>query len=117
MNLRELEVELKACKTLKQLHRFVEAYSGVFRVKSVLSRATVSTDRKIPGSRLRRPGKGRTGARIQFFDSLRSQRSGEFWMTRPLFDHKNAETYRTVQDVRDWLFKRAQYVKTQARRQ
>lgn len=80
-------------------------------------RATVSTDRKIPGSRLRRPGKGRTGARIQFFDALRPQWSGEFWMVRSLFDHKNAETYRTVQDVRDWLFKRAQYVKTQARRQ
>lgn len=51
-----------------------------------------STDRKIAGTRLRHPGKGRRGSRITV-----SERGVI------VFDHDNSETYRTTAEVRQWF--------------
>jgi hypothetical protein len=61
-----------------------------------------NTDRKIPGTRLRRPGKGRKGARIIVRDPSRRD---DTWLRQPrvLLDHNNAETYRRTSEVRDWI--------------
>jgi predicted nucleic acid-binding Zn-ribbon protein len=69
-------------------------------VKVEASRA--NTDRKIPGTRLRRPGKGRAGTRIIVRDP---RQRDETWMHLPvvLLDHDNAETYRRASEVRAWI--------------
>ena len=48
-----------------------------------------STDRKIPGTRLRSPGKGRSGVRLTISDAATSQQ---------LLRHDTSETYRDVED-------------------
>ena len=53
-----------------------------------------STDRKLSGTRLRRPGKGRTG------NCLKVYRAGREY---PIFEHNAAETYRTNEEVERWL--------------
>jgi len=58
------------------------------KVPGVVARvqeAYVNTDRKIPGSRLRSPGKGRHGNRLFVWDSD----------SVVVIDHNSAETYRT----------------------
>ena len=50
-----------------------------------------NTDRQVPGTRLRWPGKGRTGNRIIV------KKDGTV-----IFDHNGAETYRCNQEVMDW---------------
>jgi hypothetical protein len=79
-------------------------------VKVEPSRA--STDRKISGTRLIRPGKGRTGTRITVRDP--SQRD-DTWLRLPvvLLDHDNAETYRRTSEVRGWI---EEYAKARPRR-
>jgi hypothetical protein len=60
----------------------------------------VSTDWKIPGTRLRHPGKGRRGLRIIVQDPNHAEypRSAS-----TLLDHSNAETYRRTSDVVAWI--------------
>jgi hypothetical protein len=53
-----------------------------------------STDRKIPGSRIRIPGKGRHGNRL----IVRVERT-----RRVLLDHDASETYRSNDEVERWL--------------
>ena len=55
-----------------------------------------NTDRKIPGSRLRHVGMGRTGNRL----IVRDTRTGKI-----VFDHNAAETYRTNAEVEAWVRK------------
>ena len=52
-----------------------------------------NTDRKIPGTRLIHPGKGRRGNRIIVKDA-----DGHV-----LLDHNSAETYRQNSEVEGWL--------------
>lgn len=59
-----------------------------------------STDRKIPGTRLRRPGKGRDGKRL-----LVAQGAGLLREDR-LLDHRSGETYRENRDVCRWIAER-----------
>lgn len=51
-----------------------------------------STDSKISGTRLRRPGKGRQGNRIIVTKG-----------SEVVLDHNSAETYRTNSEVEEWL--------------
>lgn len=80
-----------------------------------------NTDRQIAGTRLRRPGKGRTGNRLKVFvceehkmeltvnpwhhfnkeDSVR-ERSRKY-PRGPLLDHNAAETYRSNDEVVRWV--------------
>lgn len=55
-----------------------------------VERGYCNTDRQM--GRLRRPGKGRWGARLYVFNA------GVL-----LLDHNNAETYRRTSDVREWM--------------
>jgi hypothetical protein len=52
-----------------------------------------NTDRKIPGTRLRKPGKGRYGNRI-----IVKNAEGKV-----VLDHNSAETYKDNKEVEDWL--------------
>ncbi len=56
-----------------------------------------NTDRKIPGTRLRHEGRGRWGNVITVFK--RNEHDG--WSR--VFEHNSAETYRSNQEVEDWL--------------
>ena len=55
-----------------------------------------NTDRKIPGTRLIHPGKGRTGNRIIV-------RRGDPYNGEVVLDHNAAETYRYNDEVEGWL--------------
>jgi hypothetical protein len=87
-----------------------------------VSRGFASTDRKIAGTRLRHPGKGRTGARIQVFDATpgntnRGALEASTWLSpRKILDHNQAETYRTTDDVRRWIDERVAAEKKARRR-
>lgn len=56
-----------------------------------------NTDRKIPGTRLRRPGRGRRGSRLVV--SIRPGHGDG----RIVFEHNAAETYRTNAEVVAWI--------------
>lgn len=58
-----------------------------------------NTDRKIRGTRLRHPGKGRTGNRL----IVRWRHLSRFDREAVVLDHNAAEAYRTNQEVEDWL--------------
>ena len=63
-----------------------------------------NTDRKIAGTRLIHPGKGRHGTRIKVFlrkDYINAGMS--LTGPRPILDHNAAETYRRNDDVERWL--------------
>lgn len=62
---------------------------------------TESTDRKIPGTRLRHQGKGRKGYRLHVF--LNAPPREGVKPLRPIFSHNSAETYRTNDEVERWL--------------
>ncbi len=80
-----------------------------------------NTDRKIPGTRLRHPGKGRTGNRIKVFECEDHKRElilnpwhhfaredtererSRVYSRGPLLDHNAAETYRRNEEVVYWL--------------
>jgi hypothetical protein len=77
---------------LKQLAATIQA-SGRFTTK--IERGYCNTDRKIAGTRLRHPGKGREGTRLIVYD-----RKGKV-----VLDHNAAETYRCNADVVYWMEK------------
>ncbi len=62
-----------------------------------------NTDRKIKGTRLRRPGKGRTGNRI----IVRWRHLPTLDPRSVVFDHNSAETYRYNGEVEQWLREKA----------
>lgn len=59
----------------------------------LVERGYSSTDRKLTGTRLRHGGKGRWGTRVRVWDEHGCE----------LLDFNNAETYRTNDEVVDWL--------------
>ena len=54
-------------------------------VAAAIEKGFCNTDRKIAGTRLRSPGKGRTGNRLKVYDTQQ----------KVIIDHNSAETYRT----------------------
>lgn len=98
-------------KTLKQIAAFINA-NPKLGLKAEIDRGFASTDRKIRGTRLRHPGKGRWGSRIRVYD-VRAQPPKDY-VRNPyglvygehgllLHDHNNAETYRRTEEVTAWL--------------
>lgn len=101
--------------TIKSLAKEIKVRFPWLRVE--VDRGYASTDRDIPGTRLRHPGKGRWGSRIKIYDprvkALGEWRHGK---NQPLsdfdprkrfgalvLDHNNAETYRRTSEVRIWM--------------
>lgn len=85
--------------TIKSLAAEIRALWPELDVR--VERGYCDTDRKIPGTRLRRPGKGRWGSRIIVRDP--AQPTPPFGLGRMILDHNNAETYRTTSEVRAWI--------------
>lgn len=71
-----------------------EINESVDGLSAKIERGYCDTDRKIPGSRLRWPGKGRHGNRL----IVTHEATG-----RVVMDHNAAETYRSNSEVEDWL--------------
>lgn len=65
------------------------------RFKANITAGYCNTDRKIPGTRLRHPGKGRTGNRLIVLDRR----------LNVVLDHNAAETYRHNGEVVEWMRK------------
>jgi hypothetical protein len=64
---------------------------------------TVDTDRKYPGSRLRWPGKGRPGYDLRV--RKKAPTIKDEYHEETIFEHHSGETYRTNQEVVDWIKK------------
>lgn len=86
-----------------------------------ITRGFSSTDRRLAGTRLIHKGKGRTGSRIivrecrpcarcggeggaRGIRCARCYGSGRVWAT--LLDHNQAETYRRLSEVEEWIRRR-----------
>lgn len=76
---------------LKKLAEIINA-DGRFTAK--IERGYCNTDRKIPGTRLRHPGKGREGNRLIVTDKL---------LNTKVLDHNAADTYRYNGEVVEWM--------------
>ena len=76
---------------LKTLGRIIEETFPGYTAK--IEQGYCNTDSKIPGTRLRRPGKGRYGNRL-----IVRNAAGEV-----VLDHNSAETYRTNREVEEWI--------------
>jgi len=80
-------------KRLKTLAKFINDH---FSFKAVIVEGYCNTDRHISGTRLRHPGKGRTGNKLVVKDLEGKE----------IFRHNSAETYRCNQEVIDWIIRR-----------
>ena len=89
---------------LKALARQIEEEFPDLRAVAEPGGGYCNTDRNIPGTRLRHPGKGRRGTLLTVW-------SRDVWphdtvpMTRDriYYQHNAAETYRNNEDVIDWI--------------
>jgi hypothetical protein len=68
-----------------------------------VERSWSSTDRKLAGTRLRHPGRGRNGLRLE----IRPQ--GHAALRDPLYRHDTSETYRTHREAREWVMQNLRY--------
>lgn len=62
-----------------------------------------NTDRKIPGTRCRRVGKGRRGTRLVVTTRPGRHHPSGLADNVQVFEHNAAQTYRTNQDVVEWI--------------
>lgn len=68
-------------------------------VMARVERIRTSTDQKIAGTRLRRPGKGRQGLRLEIWPV-----GADVWRPEQrLFRHESSETYRRHDEARAWI--------------
>ena len=79
-------------RRLKTIARWIN--DSLPELHARIERGYCNTDRKIPGSRLRRPGLGRWGNRL-----IVTRRNNKI----VVYDHNGAETYRTNDEVERWL--------------
>lgn len=93
-------------RKLAAIASWVNANSAALGLRAETSAGWASTDRKIPGTRLRREGKGRHGTVIRVYRTQGGERDG-LGLVRPLFSHNSAETYRHNFEVErklaDWI--------------
>ena len=82
-------------RRLKKLAELIN--SAGFPYHAVVSRGFCNTDRKIKGTRLRHPGKGREGNKIEVY--VKDPISGY----RLCYTHNAAETYRCNSEVEEWI--------------
>ena len=66
-------------------------------VAASVDRVRTNTDRKIPGTRLRSPGKGRVGLSLEIWPV-----GAETWrVEQRLYRHESSETYRRHSEARE----------------
>lgn len=105
---------LNRAPQLPTIAKWINANTTLF---AEIDKGYCNTDRKIPGTRMIHPGKGRTGNRIKVYEC----EAHRFELARmpfspyakvqperkypngPLRDHNSAETYRTNSEVVEWL--------------
>lgn len=99
---------------LSSIAAWINANTTLF---AEIEKGYCNTDRKISGTRLIHPGKGRTGNRLKVFEcedhkwELVRQPFSPYAKTQPerkypngpLLDHNAAETYRSNDEVVRWL--------------
>lgn len=81
-------------RRLKQIADWINANGVALGLRAVVERTQVSTDTKIPGTRLSRHGKGRWGNRIRIY-----KRSGPV----PIHEHNAAYSWARNEDLERWL--------------
>jgi hypothetical protein len=96
-------VKLPPTRNHRQLANWINAHKLVDDrgrpVTARVDRIRTSTDQKITGTRLRRPGKGRQGLRLEIWPV-----GAETWRTElRLYRHESSETYRRHSEARDWV--------------
>jgi hypothetical protein len=79
-------------------------------VEARVDRVRTSTDQKIRGTRLRRPGKGRQGLILEIWraKSPAYVPQDELYLCR-LFRHESSETYRRHSEARAWVAQHLRY--------
>lgn len=81
-----------AARRLTAIAAWINERTGLLGLTATARPSRSSTDRKIRGTRLRHPGKGRAGTRIEIV-SIKGDR----------FTLDNSQTYRTNEEVEHWL--------------
>lgn len=89
-------------KSLKDLAKAIEALGGPYTIK--LEKAWSSTDTKIAGTRLRRPGRGRTGLRMWVTNDTITPTHHPWALpsagqSNVVFDYNTSETYCSLDDA------------------
>lgn len=93
-------------RQLRTIAKWINARIPILNLRATARSVVVSTDRKIPGTRLRSPGKGRKGVELTVYPVTGGERDA-IGMVRPIFRHNSAETYRTNTEAEEWL---AEYI-------
>lgn len=81
-------------RKLKTIAKWVNENHGD-KFRATVGKSWSNTDRKISGTRLRHPGKGRDGF-LLIITNLKTDYK---------FTHDSSETYRNNQEVEDWIKK------------
>ena len=97
--------------SLKDLVKYVNMFlAQSLGVTATLRTSWSSTDRPVPGTRLRHPGRGRTGRKLEVFNDAAmpfplpwggTAKKGEV-----VFSHDSSETYRHNTEVCQWILDR-----------
>jgi hypothetical protein len=85
-------------RRLKTIAKWIN--ENMYGYHAYIKRGYYNTDRKISGTRLRRPGHGRYGNRLVVVHN-----------GRIVYDHNAAETYRRNWEVEDWIEREHQKAK------
>ena len=96
-----MKLEIPPTRTHAQLARWINASGLVYGATGapVFARVeqwTSSTDRKISGTRLRHPGKGRRGLRLGVYVTSGCRQL-------EIYRHISSETYRRHEEAREWI--------------
>ncbi len=79
-----------------------EGSAGRVPVYAKVEQVRTSTDQKIRGTRLRLPGRGRRGLKLEVWaERLNSMLGGD--PGNRLFEHESSETYRRHREAREWV--------------
>ena len=81
-------------RRLKTIAKWINEWMSQDGYRAEIVEGYCNTDRKIPGTRLKHPGKGRWGNRIIV------KKNGKV-----VLDHNSTETYRTNSEVEEWVSK------------
>jgi hypothetical protein len=98
-----LPLVLPSTRNHRQLANWINAQKLVDDrgrpVVACVDRVRTNTDRKIPGTRLRSPGKGRVGLTLEIWPV-----DADTWRhEQRLYRHESSETYRRHSEAREWV--------------